>query len=519
MRDAPAHDMMQAAKPLHRLLQTQAEQYLPADWLQEPVLQQFMHRISLSYKGFERDRALSEHAYQVSEQEYQGLNEQLRQQSKQSEAYVGMVRQALATLRDEVAQPAPSSEEGLDLHALLQHLQVRIGLTKKLEQDLLQAKLLAEDAARAKSEFLSVMSHEIRTPLNAVIGLTNLINTDPNPANQAEYIGLLTKSCENLLGLVNDILDFSKLEEHRIELQTRPFNLRQIISTLMQAHQPAAQAKGLYLRQIFDECLPQLVLGDDYRLQQILNNLLSNAVKFTASGGVMLEVHATECPEGKARSIVVFAVRDTGIGMSEAEQRLVFERFGQASADTSRLYGGSGLGLSIVRELVELHGGTIHLESTPGAGSTFTFTLSLPEAQPSMRAVTPVLSGQNLPRIDGLRLLLAEDLPLNIMVARRLLERQGAKVDVAENGHQALALAQQHDYDLILMDLQMPLMDGFEAMQAIRAVGIETPALAFSADASPHARTQARAVGIAGFVPKPFNPEHLLQEILHWVGK
>ena len=518
MTDANAPDLTQTTKPLHRLLQTQAEQYLPAEWLQKPILQQFLHRISLSYGGFERDRALSEHAYQVSEQEYQALNEQLRLQSRQSEAYVGMVRQALATLRNEVGQQAPAPEDGLDLYALLKHLQERIRLTKKLEQDLLQAKLMAEEATRVKSEFLSVMSHEIRTPLNAVIGLTNLINTDPNPDSRAEYLTLLTKSCENLLGLVNDILDFSKLEEHRIELQTRPFNLRQIISTLMQAQQPAAQAKGLYLRQVFDECLPQLVLGDDYRLQQILNNLLNNALKFTATGGVMLEIHATECPEGKARSIVVFAVRDTGIGMSEAEQRSMFERFSQASADTARVYGGSGLGLSIVRELVELHGGTIHLESAPGAGSTFTFTLPLPEAQPSVRAVTPVLSGQSLPRIDGLRLLLAEDLPLNIMVARRLLERQGAKVDVAEHGHQAVALARQHSYNLILMDLQMPLMDGFEAAKAIREAGIGTPVLAFSADASPQARAQAQAVGMAGFVPKPFNPEYLLQEILHWVG-
>jgi CheY-like chemotaxis protein len=265
---------------------------------------------------------------------------------------------------------------------------------------------------------------------------------------------------------------------------------------------------------MLDDSLPDVVTGDDFRLQQILNNLINNALKFTLTGGITIEVLAESQPDGSHTDQVLFVVQDTGIGISAQEQLHIFDRFTQASSETSRFFGGSGLGLAIVRELVELYNGNINLESELGKGSRFSFTLTLPAATATQKAVSAAITKQVLPRLDGLKLLLAEDLPLNVLVAQRLLERQGATVSVADDGHKAIELATQNTYDIILMDLQMPNMDGIEAAHALQEAGVHTPIIALSADASPAARKQATQAGMASFVAKPFNPNHLVTEIL-----
>jgi CheY-like chemotaxis protein len=257
-------------------------------------------------------------------------------------------------------------------------------------------------------------------------------------------------------------------------------------------------------------------MGDDFRLQQILNNLVSNALKFTNTGGVTVEVKPASGPSQAPSGEVQFAVADTGIGISRKEQSRLFERFSQANSKTASQYGGSGLGLAIVRELVELYGGRISLESEAGKGSRFSFTLIMPQAQPSEKAQPPSLVGTNLQRLDGMHLLLAEDLPMNVLVVKRLLENQGATVAVAEDGQEAVDLAKERNFHLILMDMQMPTLDGHGAALAIRALGINTPIVALSADASSANRERAQAAVMVAFVAKPFNPEHLINEILQY---
>jgi signal transduction histidine kinase/CheY-like chemotaxis protein len=500
---------------LHKLLQVQVGNLLPTQLLEEEAtLEAFLEKVSRTYIGYERDRSIAEHAYNISEQEYQTLTQQLRQQAVQSQEYVRQVRAALATLQDD----SDGTADANSLSNLLERLQERISLTKKLEQELIEAKIMAEEAARVKSEFLSVMSHEIRTPLNAIIGLAYLMRHETNPEEQAQNLTMLTQSCENLLGLVTDVLDFSKLEEKRLQLQHKPFNLRQMLDRLVSAQLVTAQKKGLSVRLMLDSNMPEHVFGDTFRLQQILNNLISNAIKFTTKGGVTVEVVAGTNPEGGPTNEVQFAVQDTGIGISRKAQGHLFERFSQASANTSKVYGGSGLGLAIVRELVELHGGQILLVSELGKGTRFSFTLSLPAAAPKEKAASASLASQPLPRLEGIHLLLAEDLPLNVLVAQRLLERQGAVVAVAEDGHKAVNMVKEGAFHLILMDLQMPNLDGIEATHALREAGVATPIIALSADASPSARARALDAGMASFVAKPFNPEHLIKEILQYVG-
>jgi signal transduction histidine kinase len=491
---------------------------LPEDAFEKaPYLQAFLQKVSKTYATFERDRALSEHAYTVSEQEYQLLNDKLKEQSTRREEYVRQLRTALAVLQDQVYTHADANalEEDTNLSVLIAKLQERISLTKKLEQELIAARILAEQGARAKSEFLSVMSHEIRTPLNAITGLAHLMRFENEPEEQAQYLKMLTQSCESLLGLVSEVLDLSKLEEKKLHLKLRPFSLTTLVQSLVQGHLANAQNNGLFLTTNIDESLPALVLGDDYRLQQILNNLISNALKFTTTGGVTLDVYPTQSQDGGEPALVTFSVQDTGIGMSLAEQSHIFERFTQANADTTRTYGGSGLGLAIVRQLVELHGGTIQLESTVGIGSRFYFTLLLPTAEvpakQQIRTSTPTL-----PRLDGFHILLAEDLALNVLVAKRLLERQGARVEVANNGQEATEMASLSNFNIILMDLQMPHMDGFEATKRIHEQGIHTPIIALSADTNPATHALTRDAGMVGVVAKPFNPEHLIRQILEF---
>gem|GEM_PF-4449942 len=506
---------------LHKLLLAQISSLLPTHLLeQEPALLPFLEKVSRTYAVFERDRALSEHAYIISEQEFQALTKQLKQKSLQSQEYVRRVRQALVALQntDASGQASQESDNDLSLTDLLGHLQERINHTKKLEQQLVAAKLLAEEAARVKSEFLSVMSHEIRTPLNAIIGLAFLMQHEDNATEQESNLAMLTQSCKSLLGLVTDVLDLSKLEEQRIQLQQKPFKLKQLVTSLVQFHQPTALMKGLRLAIQTPETLPELVQGDDFRLQQILNNLISNALKFTQEGSVTLLVQPEPLPEplidGTASHNIQFVVQDTGIGISRHAKATLFERFSQATADTSRQYGGSGLGLAIVKELVELYGGRITLESEFGKGSRFVFTLPLPLVPPSQKEAAPVKEAIVLPRIDGIRILIAEDLPLNVLVAQRLLERQGALISVVDDGKEALEMASVVAFDIILMDLQMPNMDGFAAAVALHEAGVQTPIIALSADSNTASKERAFAAGMVSFVTKPFTPEFLLNEIL-----
>lgn len=385
-----------------------------------------------------------------------------------------------------------------------------IDYRKKLEDEYKEALQKAEEASHAKSLFLSTMSHEIRTPLNGVIGFINLLLLDQPNAKQIENLNALKYSADNLLYMLNDILDFSKIDAGKMDLEVHPFNLIEILQNTSKSFVHAAKEKGLILHLKANKEIPAALLGDSLRISQILNNLLSNGIKFTENGEVGLIARCQEIRDDKA--LINFEVWDTGIGIDPHYLPHLFEQFTQASTDTTRKYGGTGLGLAICKKLVDIMGGNLVVKSEKDKGTTFSFTLSLPIAQVNEATLNKVSLPENID-FTGMSLLLVEDNQVNVMVAKQLLNRWKIEVDVAENGKDALVWVQRKKYDLILMDLQMPEMDGFESAETMRKAGIVTPIFALSANVNSDARENVIASGMNDYISKPFKPAELAEKI------
>jgi PAS domain S-box-containing protein len=381
---------------------------------------------------------------------------------------------------------------------------------KKAQFELTAAKEKAEEAVAAKSRFLSNMSHELRTPLNGIIGTSNLLMQETSPEEQQKNFELLKYSSEHMLSLINDVLDYSKIEAGKMELEKNPFNLKKTLERISAIFSSQFQEKKLRFEIKCDDQLNRLFLGDETKLSQVIANLLSNALKFTVLGQVTIEAKMLQSTSTEAA--VYFSVTDTGIGIPEDKVNAIFESFTQADSSTRRRYGGTGLGLSISKKIVELYNGQLAVNSKYGKGSSFYFTVQLPISTLQKNFVSEQ-KVKELRSLNGLRVLVAEDNPVNMTIARKFLQLWGISIEEAANGKEALNKFNNSVFDILLVDLEMPEMDGYSLLKEVRTTNTCIPAIAFTAAVYDNMQHDLLSKGFTDYIQKPFRPDDLHRKL------
>ena len=405
-----------------------------------------------------------------------------------------------------------------------------IASQKKIEKELNEAKIfaeeaqskaesatqIAENAVKAKQQFLSNMSHEIRTPMNAIIGFTKVVLKTELSAKQKEYLTAIKMSGDALIVLINDILDLAKVDAGKMTFEQTPFKLALSISAMLHLFETKIQEKNLVLVTEYDDNIPEVLIGDPVRLHQIILNLVSNAVKFTTKGKITVSVRLLDEDEENAN--VEFTVADTGIGITEDKIEKIFENFQQASSGTSRLYGGTGLGLAIVKQLLDLQGVNVIVKSKIDEGSSFSFTLSFQKTNVEAELETKIMELNT--EIKNINVLVVEDMALNQLLMKTLLDDFGFECDITANGRLAIEKLETKSYDIILMDLQMPEMNGFEATDYIRnTMKSQIPIIALTADVTTVDLAKCNAVGMNDYLAKPVDERILYSKIISLVNQ
>ncbi|MDT8416051.1 MAG: ATP-binding protein [Flavobacteriaceae bacterium] len=390
------------------------------------------------------------------------------------------------------------------------------GIAEEAKRKAEEATKTAENAVKSKQQFLSNMSHEIRTPMNAIIGFTKVLLKTELSARQKEYLHAIKMSGDALIVLINDILDLAKVDAGKMVFEQTPFKMALSISAMLHLFEPKIREKNLKLIKEYDDNIPKVLVGDPVRLHQIILNLVSNAIKFTNKGEIKVRVQLLSQDEDKVT--IEFTVADTGIGIPEEKIGKIFENFQQASSGTSRLYGGTGLGLAIVKQLVEPQGGSIRVQSRVGEGSVFSFVLSFLKTTEAAELEAEIMELDS--EIKNIKVLVAEDIALNQLLMRTLLDDFGFECDIAANGNIAVEKMQANQYDIVLMDLQMPQMNGFEATQHIRnQMNLDIPIIALTADVTTADLAKCRAVGMNDYIAKPVDERLLYTKIIGLVKK
>ncbi len=486
---------------LHPLLKRQVKKYLG---LQEEIpehLFNFLKSVNQSYLLYDSNRELVERAMRLSGEELFEKNARLFEEAAVQRALINNIKDAIQTI-------SPEQEiKDDDILRIGEVLTNTVKERKEFEKQLEEARENAEQSLETRKLFLANISHEIRTPINAISGMSGILADTDISDTQKQYVKAIQSSSKSLMVIVNDILDMSKLESGKFSADFIPFDIRSIVDPLYTSYLLRTDEKGISFSIDYPKDMPKWVFGDPTRLGQILNNLISNAIKFTDKGKVSLKI--TFEKKGKLNEFC-FTVTDTGIGIDQEKLKTIFEFFSQEDNTITRRFGGTGLGLAISKSIAELLGGEIKVESEKNVGSTFKFCLSMPEAAEQEKNVTVAQSD-----LTGKNVLIVEDNELNRFLAVTILKKWNANIHIAENGEEAVTAVKNKDIDVVLMDIQMPVMDGVAAAIAIRNdLNSNVPIIALTANALESEKEKCWQAGMNEYITKPYNPEFLLEKII-----